>query len=82
MRAVTIFLSALGVGAALFAAPATAQTAPWLQVPPNKKDAVPAFKEQTRAPPLTSSFIVIAAVCHPLATSPLKNVCFAATASR
>jgi hypothetical protein len=43
MRAVAIFLSALGVGIALFAAPATAQTAPWLQVPPNKKDAVPAL---------------------------------------
>jgi glucose/arabinose dehydrogenase len=79
MRAVTIFLSALGVGAALFAAPATAQTAPWLQVPPNKKDAVPAFKEQTRAPPLTTDKVklkvqtIASGISHPWAIAFLPD---------
>ena len=59
MRAVVFGLAALGLAALSLsigttAMPARAQTAPWLQAPPNKTDAVPAIKGQTRAPPLTT----------------------------
>lgn len=79
MRAVVIGLAALSLSIGSWAMPARAQTAPWLQAPPNKPDAVPAFKGQNRAPPLTTGLAklnvqtVVSGIPHPWAIAFLPD---------
>jgi glucose/arabinose dehydrogenase len=85
MRATMIALATLGFGLASAMTPALAQTAPWLQTPPNKKDAVPAFKGQTRATPLTTGKVnlkvqtIASGIPHPWAIAFLPDGAVIAT---
>lgn len=77
MRATILGMGLLALGAC-DAAPVVAQTAPWQQAAPNKKDATPAFKGQTRARWDKSSVkpavqVVASGIPHPWAIAMLPD---------
>lgn len=84
MRAALIGLAVFGLGVGPVMAPALAQAGSWLRVPPNKKDAVPAFKGQTRAPAMSSGLklkvqTIASGIPHPWAIAILPDGAVLAT---